>query len=558
MMSVEQQAKALADWLAKNPGVEPPEGVDSDVIEAVYSLRPDLAPAPRVSIDDILGLVSTGPLAAPMPPVVATESSPAAPVVVSSVPAAITTPIPANNNRRLWAVLGGVAALAAAVLVTVQVSMTASQGSFAPENSAPTLAQAPAMDQAPGAARQQDNAEGEAAVVEHSTTLDADGYFDAVADLGVTEEPDDEMTFEFANDGDLSGVFQDEMDRDSRRDGLALRELNDGLSRNALAEPDVATGATAAVADVSSRGLLGGELGGDQAAFGVGGMDANEFEVAVRPRPVVAPSPGPMPAAVASPARVATTTTAPSPPPPPMEPEPEPVDLGWNDDFLDAAVVDAEDVGEEELLEEAQTRSVDEGAGGSYEQEEVAVLESVSVSRTRGGRDRGRDQRREERRGQPASAPAGAEAPPVVDMPQEAQVWAEQQVSPADTEPSVESESPVAGRFYGADSNVDAGVIQAQQRARALANRQQYGSAFDTLSGYISPSVPVDIVLDATEYAFAAGRWADTVRVASIRLDANVPSDSAQSRSRLYDYQARAQAMLDQRMSAPSMMSDEP
>jgi hypothetical protein len=45
MMSVEQQAKALADWLAENPGAQPPEGVDTDVIEAVYSLRPGLGSA---------------------------------------------------------------------------------------------------------------------------------------------------------------------------------------------------------------------------------------------------------------------------------------------------------------------------------------------------------------------------------------------------------------------------------------------------------------------------------------------------------------------------------
>jgi hypothetical protein len=127
-----------------------------------------------------------------------------------------------------------------------------------------------------------------------------------------------------------------------------------------------------------------------------------------------------------------------------------------------------------------------------------------------------------------------------------------QHAPPADAEPAVES------RFSTTQVGVDAGVIQAQERARALASRQQYGSAFDTLSGYISPSAPIDVVLDATEYAFAAGRWSDTVRVASIRLNANVPSDSPQSRSRLYDFRARAQAMLDQRTSAPTLMSDEP
>ena len=542
MMSVEQQAKALADWLASNPGAEPPEGVDSDVIEAVYSLRPDLAPAPRVSMDDILGLVTAGPLAAPATP--AASSAPVAPVdaVVSSIPEAISTPTPANNNRRLWAVLGGVAALAAAVLVTVQVSMTASQGSFAPENSVPALAQAPSVPQEPsmdgarsfnqpsGASRQLDTVVGGTVTEEQTVSRDGDGLWDAVADLGVPEEQEEEADFEFANDADMAGEFRDETGGDWREDSLAERQPNGDLGRNEQAGTEIVSGSAATGADRSTSGLLGGDFAEDDAAFGAAGaMDSNDLALAARPRPAPASAPSAAPARVTTIA--ATPDPAPAPPPPTVTaPEPEPVDVGWTDDLLDAAVADAEDAPADDQWEEAEARSADESVAG-LEVDELVVVEST---RTRRDRDSRRGQRRDAAEG--GQAPP-AQGPSAVDMPREAPVAAQQEPSPV--EPSVVS------RFSTVQPDADAGVIQAQQRARALANRQQYGNAFDTLSGYISPSAPIDVVLDSAEYAFAAGRWADTVRVASIRIDANVPSDSPQSRSRLYDYRARAQAMLE-------------
>lgn len=60
-MSIEQQAEQLAQWLAANPGTPPPEDVDPEVIEAVYSLRPELAPPANVDLDDILNSVERGP-----------------------------------------------------------------------------------------------------------------------------------------------------------------------------------------------------------------------------------------------------------------------------------------------------------------------------------------------------------------------------------------------------------------------------------------------------------------------------------------------------------------
>jgi len=62
-MSHDENSQALARWLDQPPGTEPPDDLDADVVEAIHAIRPDLAPAPRVSADEILGLVSAGPLA---------------------------------------------------------------------------------------------------------------------------------------------------------------------------------------------------------------------------------------------------------------------------------------------------------------------------------------------------------------------------------------------------------------------------------------------------------------------------------------------------------------
>ncbi|NOY26262.1 MAG: hypothetical protein GXP62_10360, partial [Oligoflexia bacterium] len=58
---------ALVHWLAENPGAAPPDDMDDDVVEAVFALRPDLAPPPRVALDDILGAVTAGPFAVAVP-----------------------------------------------------------------------------------------------------------------------------------------------------------------------------------------------------------------------------------------------------------------------------------------------------------------------------------------------------------------------------------------------------------------------------------------------------------------------------------------------------------
>ena len=65
-MNEQEQAELLAAWL-EDPGSNPPDGLDTDVVEAAIALHPELAPAPRLSVDDILGEVRSGPLTNPMP-----------------------------------------------------------------------------------------------------------------------------------------------------------------------------------------------------------------------------------------------------------------------------------------------------------------------------------------------------------------------------------------------------------------------------------------------------------------------------------------------------------
>lgn len=132
-MNTETQASLLADWL-EQPGTPPPVGLDPDVVQAAIALRPELAPAPSVSLDDILAGVTTGPFAA--------DSSAAGPVGSEPQGRSAELPLdqapvdlePANNpqiegvapvidlaarrRRRIW---GGVGLLAAAALVLVSV-----------------------------------------------------------------------------------------------------------------------------------------------------------------------------------------------------------------------------------------------------------------------------------------------------------------------------------------------------------------------------------------------------------------------------------------------------
>lgn len=118
----EIQALALSRWLAGDLS-EAPDTLDADVVEIVYALRPDLAPAPRISVDDILAAVTAGPLA--------TLDSPASMPANASV--APSQPVQKGSNRPwMLAILGagGMTALAAAAaLLITALTFTATRSS---------------------------------------------------------------------------------------------------------------------------------------------------------------------------------------------------------------------------------------------------------------------------------------------------------------------------------------------------------------------------------------------------------------------------------------------
>jgi hypothetical protein len=96
-MTREDQAGSLGRWLERTPGSPPPDDVDSDVIEALYALRPDLAPAPRLTADDILASVTRGPLADRSRS--GASADPRAPAEVVQFPTRTSTATTAKDRR---------------------------------------------------------------------------------------------------------------------------------------------------------------------------------------------------------------------------------------------------------------------------------------------------------------------------------------------------------------------------------------------------------------------------------------------------------------------------
>ena len=140
MTPEERQASTLADWLEAGPGAPPPEELDLDVIEATYALRPTMAPAARVSLDDILAGVTAGPFAshaAPLP-----DAAPEALPAPANVPdfGGAVAPAPPHRRQSLWGALG---ALAAAALVLVTVLPLQDEVSAPPDAAAPPMVDAP-------------------------------------------------------------------------------------------------------------------------------------------------------------------------------------------------------------------------------------------------------------------------------------------------------------------------------------------------------------------------------------------------------------------------------
>lgn len=189
-MTPEEQAQKLARWLDEPTDASVRDELDADVVEAVFAIRPDLATAPRVSANEILGLITEGPLATPE------AAAPVAPVGAASdgvleqeadeEPGAAVIPITSHRRWVPWAAASGVvglmAAAALAVIVIVPSTLILTGG--------PEQADAPmASLEAEAPARPAATSTPSPAPPEAEPVAMADPYQgDAVADLGPEEE----------------------------------------------------------------------------------------------------------------------------------------------------------------------------------------------------------------------------------------------------------------------------------------------------------------------------------------------------------------------------------
>ena len=138
--TIEEQSAQLARWLDEHPGSTPPDGVDPDVLETIYALRPELAPAPSFSVDDILADITAGPFAdlipeaqadCPLPPGGELVELPFVEPPTPDLPAEDTetaehepavVDLSSERRRRrpwLWSSVGAVAAAAMALIVAI-------------------------------------------------------------------------------------------------------------------------------------------------------------------------------------------------------------------------------------------------------------------------------------------------------------------------------------------------------------------------------------------------------------------------------------------------------
>lgn len=113
-MNEQQQAQALARWLTEGAQGEPPAGIDPEVLDGLYAVRPDLAPRARVTASEILDGVDVAPWSS--------ASDPSDNVVPFPVPASAPEPSPKPQAipRRWGPALGAMVALAASVLLVVR------------------------------------------------------------------------------------------------------------------------------------------------------------------------------------------------------------------------------------------------------------------------------------------------------------------------------------------------------------------------------------------------------------------------------------------------------
>jgi len=97
--------EALRGWLEAGPGTPPPDILPIGIVEAFYALRPDMAPAPRLGIDDILDSVTEGPFAPAQQTADVIELAPPMRQVAAPLPSTDQAQETARSraHRRWWA-----------------------------------------------------------------------------------------------------------------------------------------------------------------------------------------------------------------------------------------------------------------------------------------------------------------------------------------------------------------------------------------------------------------------------------------------------------------------
>lgn len=147
-MTEDQQAELLARWLEE--GGPPPGGVDDDALEAMFALRPNLAPGPRLSVDDILAGVQTGPLAAPVVGASGGGQAPMPPGASLGAPPEHAPELGSSSRRRPWFLaafgVAGAGGLAAAALALVVVGGSLMSTGLEPSADRAPVASSPARE----------------------------------------------------------------------------------------------------------------------------------------------------------------------------------------------------------------------------------------------------------------------------------------------------------------------------------------------------------------------------------------------------------------------------
>lgn len=254
-MSEQEQAEALAVWLSEPVGTPPPAGLDPEVLEGVYALQPERAPAPVLTVEDILGGPIQGVEVAPMPPDV--PLLPQGPNMVSEAPRRL----PSANRLAGLGVLLATAAALVLVLLPQGVPSESEQTMLAePEvfedavAAAPPPPPAPVTARAPAAPPME-----EAPAVEAQKTRDDDAVADALGEAK-TEFAEERRADAF---DEPMGAEMDEADE--FEDAVADLDLEAEEM-----EPGMAFGSDGAIPE--AEGSVAGASGGV-----VGGMIADEL-----------------------------------------------------------------------------------------------------------------------------------------------------------------------------------------------------------------------------------------------------------------------------------------